>query len=110
MLRCWATPGVQQWVAGTLPVLADWRAQMQRQLSDRGFAIEPSITPFFVVRPPPSIAHQAVQALRRCGVAVRDTRSFGLPGASRLSAQAPAAQAALWQALDDMAQTQEPPA
>jgi histidinol-phosphate aminotransferase len=110
MLRSWATPGVQQWVAGTLPVLADWRAQMQRQLSDRGFVIEPSITPFFVVRPPPSIAHQAVHALRRCGVAVRDTRSFGLPGAWRLSAQVPAAQAALWRALDDMAQTQEPPA
>jgi histidinol-phosphate aminotransferase len=110
MLRCWATPGAQQWVAGSLPVLAGWRAQMQQQLIDRGFAIEPSVTPFFVVRPPPSIAHQAVQALRRCGVAVRDTRSFGLPGAWRLSAQAPAAQAALWQALDDMAQTREPPA
>jgi histidinol-phosphate aminotransferase len=108
MLRCWATPEVQQWVAGSRPLLAEWRGQMQQQLTDRGFAIEPSVTPFFVVRPPLLIARQAVQALRRCGVAVRDTGSFGLPGAWRLSAQAPAAQAALWQALDDMVQMKKP--
>jgi len=83
---------------------------MQQQLTDRGFAIEPSLTPFFVVRPPPLVAQQTVHALRRCGVAVRDTGSLGLPGAWRLSAQAPAAQAALWQALDDMAEMMEPPA
>jgi histidinol-phosphate aminotransferase len=110
MLRCWATPAVQQWVAGSLPLLAEWRAQMLQQLADRGFGIEPSVTPFFVVRPPPSIAHQAVQALRRCGVAVRDATSFGLPGAWRLSAQSPAAQAALWRALDEPAPLKEPPA
>jgi histidinol-phosphate aminotransferase len=110
MLRCWVTPEVQQWVAGSLSVLAEWRAQMQLQLTDRGFAIESSVTPFFVARPPASIAPQALHALRRCGVAVRDATSFGLPGAWRLSAQAPAAQAALWQALDQQALQKEPAA
>lgn len=110
LLRCWATTSVQQWVAGSLPVLAGWRAQMQRQLAERGFAIESSVTPFFVVRPPASMTPNTCHVLRRRGLAVRDTATFGLPAAWRLSAQPAAAQAALWQALDEQAAPKEPPA
>ena len=52
--------------------------------------------PFFCARPavPPDAA-----ALRAHGVRLRDAASMGLPGAWRLSAQPPAAQRALADAL-----------
>lgn len=98
MLRCWATPAVQDWLRASLPTLAAWKAELQRQLLARGFAVEPSIAPFFVARLPRPVS---LRALRARGVAVRDATSFGLPGAWRLSAQPPEAQAALLQALDE---------
>jgi histidinol-phosphate aminotransferase len=101
MLRSWAKPAVQSWVAASLASLAAWKSELQCQLSARGFAIEASVTPFFVAQPPPSLPLQALQILRERGVAVRDAASFGLHGAWRVSAQPPAAQAALLQAIDE---------
>jgi histidinol-phosphate aminotransferase len=101
MLRQWATPAVQSWVAASLPRLARWKASLVQQLAARGWAVEPSVTPFFVARPPVPLTPKSLQCLRAHGVALRDTTSFGLPGAWRLSAQPPAARAALWRALDE---------
>ena len=100
MLLSWATPAVQAWVVGCQPVLAGWTAALQRRLAARGFRLQPSDTPFFVAHPPPVSGPDAPAALRRLGVAVRPTDSFGLPGGWRVSAQPPAAQDALMQALD----------
>jgi histidinol-phosphate aminotransferase len=99
MLRSWATAPVQHWVRASLPPLAAWKTRLQQQLTLRGFALEPSVTPFFVARPPVPLQ---TEALRAHGVAVRDTTSFGLPGAWRLSAQPPAAQGALLRAIDTL--------
>jgi histidinol-phosphate aminotransferase len=107
MLRSWATPAVQAWVAASLPRLARWKASLARQLGARGWTVEPSVVPFFVARPPAPLRPGALRTLRAHGVALRDTTSFGLPGAWRLSAQPPAAQAALCRALDEGLHTPE---
>lgn len=97
MLLSWAAPKVQAWVAQSRATLAAWKADLERRLAARDFELLASVTHYFVARPPwpvePSI-------LRAQGVAVRDTASFGLPGCWRVSAQPPAAQDALMQALD----------
>lgn len=97
MLRAWAGAPVQRWLAASRPQLADWTQRLQAALRARGFAIEPSVTPFFVVRPPRPLC---ATALRAQSLALRDATSFGLPGAWRLSVQPPDAQAALLRALD----------
>lgn len=101
MLRAWATETVQAWVRHSLQPLAAWKAQLQHALQRRGFTIAPSVTHFFVVHPPRPVD---LQRLRSWGVAVHDAGSFGLPGAWRVSAQPPAAQAALLRAVDEQFQ------
>ncbi len=102
LLQAWARDEVQTWVANSRATLAAWKASLQQQLQARGFTLQPSHTPFFVASPPPALA-AAAAPLRAAGVAVRDTTGFGLPGGWRLSAQPPAAQQALLQALDRLA-------
>lgn len=97
MLRSWATDDVQQWVVHSRATLAAWKADLQLDLARRGFDVQSSVTPYFVVRPPRAIDRAL---LRAHGVAVRDAASFGLPGCWRVSAQRPEARAALMQALD----------
>ena len=105
MLMQWASPAVQDWVAASLAQLADWKAQLQQALAQRGFALHASVTPHGVVRPPAGFAPDAVASLRQLGVAVRDTASFGLPGCWRVSAQPPGAQQALLRACDTLPRT-----
>lgn len=100
MLRQWAMPEVQRWVAESRPRLAGWKQRLEQALLQRACRVAPSCTPFFVLRPPATWPASALHALRARGLAVRDAASFGLPGAWRLSAQAPEAQDALLQALD----------
>lgn len=102
MLRCWATAQVQQWVATTRPRLAAWKAHLEGELAARGWVVEPSVTPFFVAWPPAPVRPSMLRAMRDRGVAVRDATSFGLRGAWRLSAQPPAAVAALLRALNEL--------
>jgi histidinol-phosphate aminotransferase len=97
LLRCWATPGAQSWVERCLGTLSAWKADLQRRLAARGFVLLPSVTPYFVVRPPVPIDPNR---LRAHDVAVRETTSFGLPDHWRISAQPPSAQDALMRALD----------
>lgn len=97
LLRAWATPAVQRWVGDSHAPLADWKAGLQQALRARGFVLQPSVTPYFVVRPPQPLDGAA---LRAHGLALRDATSFGLPGCWRVSAQPPAAQRALLAALD----------
>jgi histidinol-phosphate aminotransferase len=97
MLVCWGGAETQAWVAGSRITLAAWKAELQHRLAARGFAVRPSVTPHFVVRPPRPLD---LALLRRHGVAVRDATSFGLAGCWRVSAQPPDAQDALTDALD----------
>lgn len=97
MLQAWAMDETQAWVAASLAVLAGWKSDLLRRLAARGFELRASVTPYALVRPKVGVEPAL---LREHGVAVRDARSFGLAGWWRVSAQAPAAQDALMQALD----------
>lgn len=97
MLLSWSTPAAQAWVAHSLGTLAAWKSDLQRRLMERGFSLRPSVTPFFVTRPPQPLDFSS---LRAEGLAVRDTASFGLPGCWRVSALPPRAQQALMRGID----------
>ncbi|HNU11224.1 MAG TPA: aminotransferase class I/II-fold pyridoxal phosphate-dependent enzyme [Rubrivivax sp.] len=97
MLLAWARPDVQCWVQDSHTQLAAWKRDLQAGLTARGFTLRESATHFFLVRPPRALD---TFRLRAAGVALRDATSFGLPGWWRVSAQPPAAQQALWAALD----------
>jgi histidinol-phosphate aminotransferase len=97
MLLAWHQPDTQAWLARSRLTLALWMASQQTALAHAGWHCEPSVVPFMLARP----AH-AVGSLRAHGIKLRDATSFGLPGWVRLSAQAPHAQQALFQALTQM--------
>jgi histidinol-phosphate aminotransferase len=96
MLEAWCEDSVHDWVIASRPVLACWTESLRELLRSEGCTVLDSDCPFFVVRPPVPVP---AQALRRHGVAVRDTASFGLAGHWRVSAQPPASLHALRIAL-----------
>jgi histidinol-phosphate aminotransferase len=109
LLQAWASPAVQAWVAASLDTLRTWKTQQTQALQALGWQVLPSVTNFNLLRPP---AHGAWgtgstdatvaavhHALAAEGVAWRHTASFGLPGAWRVSVQAPPAQDAMLAAL-----------
>lgn len=95
MLDAWVTAPVQQWLAATLPVLRGWQRSQADLLARRGLTVRASTASFGCAQ-----LGVPAQALRRHGVQVRDTTSFGLPGWARLNTFPPPAQAALAAALD----------
>lgn len=101
MLLAWPQAAAQNWLAYSLPTLAEWKAQQVSQLQLRGWQCLTSDSHFFCTRPPAGLHLPRLLAqLRQHGIQLRDTRSMGLPGHLRLSAQPPAAQAALLLQLD----------
>lgn len=94
MLQAWHQPGTQAWLALSRQKLILWMAAQQATLTELGWHCLPSVVPFMLARPA-----QSVTSLREHGIKLRDATSFGLPGWVRLSAQAPHAQQALFQAL-----------
>ena len=101
MLQAWTRPDVQAWLAGSLHTLREWKARQVGLCEDMGWSCLPSDANFFCTRPvwPEGlIPQQALAALRRQGIKLRDTSSFGLPGLVRVSVQGPAVQDALHQA------------
>lgn len=103
MLQAWTSPEVQAWLAGSLPTLREWKARQIALCEALGWTCLPSAANFFCARPllPPGVSLQnALGRLRKQGIKLRDTTSFGLPGQVRLGVLAPAAQDALhngWQ-------------
>ncbi len=103
MLQAWTLPTVQSWLADCLPVLGEWKARQIALCEVLGWRCLPSEANFFCAQPalPKGTSLQeALAQLRRHGIKLRDTTSFGLPGHVRLGVMAPAAQDALhnaWQ-------------
>lgn len=109
LLTAWTEPDTQQWLAESLHRLRSWTAELRGGLQARGLAPQPSVTPFLCALLP-SVA--TPEWLRARGLAVRCTASFGLAGHMRVSAQPPAATAALLQAMADaqrLSPTDPPP-
>lgn len=96
MLMHWLDDDTQTWLAQARVQLRAWASLQWKLLADEGWQQRPSTTHFWLARPPrPDIAPR----LNERGIRVRDAASFGLPGWVRVSAQPPAAQQALQQAL-----------
>ena len=103
LLRAWADPAVQRWVADSRGTLLAWKAA-QLALGDAlGWVQDPSVTPFYTVRWPGRDVAATLAGLRARGVKLRDTTAMGLPGAVRVRVMPPDAQSALRQAWEDTA-------
>lgn len=97
MLQAWALPQTQSWLAESRGVLAQWKQELMNCLDQHGWQTMPSIASFVCAKAPCDI--EELQ-LRKHGVKLRDTSSFGLPGWWRMCAQGPQAMAALSKALE----------
>ena len=103
--QAWCDAATPRWLAACRHTLLGWRAAQQALLDGFGWAHQPSVTPFFVSRPPDAALADApargrwLQVLRHQGIKLRDAQSLGLDGWLRLSAQGPDARDALRQAL-----------
>lgn len=96
MLTHWPSDDTQAWLTGARATLRTWTATQRALLTDLDWLQCESCTHFWLARPPrPDDALR----LRERGIRVRDAASFGLDGWTRVSAQPPAAQQALQQAL-----------
>ncbi|HEY8880937.1 MAG TPA: aminotransferase class I/II-fold pyridoxal phosphate-dependent enzyme [Roseateles sp.] len=96
MLMHWPAEETQAWLAEARRQLRDWTARQRALLADLDWQQRPTCTNFWLARPPRA---DMAPRLRERGIRVRDAASFGLPGWVRVSAQPPAAQQALQQAL-----------
>jgi histidinol-phosphate aminotransferase len=113
LLQAWVSPPVQVWVAASRKTLRSWRRRQNQALQALGWQVLPSVTNFNLLRPPGSTASgvhatdEAVaavhNALASSDVAWRYAASFGLPGAWRVSVQAPPAQDEMLAALRSLA-------
>jgi histidinol-phosphate aminotransferase len=107
LLTAWASPAVQHWLAEARHTLRSWKLRQTAGFAELGWQVQPSVSNYGLLRPPvqtgmdaATYATQVVEpALAQAGVAWRNTTSFGLPGAWRVSVQPPAAQDHVWAVL-----------
>lgn len=100
LLEAWTTPQVQQWIADSRARLAQWKKAQIALCTALGWqAVPASLANYFVARWPAREAARMDARLawlrREHGIKLRDTASFGLPGAVRLGVLPPASQQAL---------------
>jgi histidinol-phosphate aminotransferase len=108
MLAAWTEPATRQWLAQSLVLLREWKAQQLDLARRLGWQVLPgSQANYFVARWPEPLqgARMAalLAALRAQGIKLRDCASFGLPGCVRLGVLAPPSQSALeaaWRPLE----------
>ena len=107
LLQAWVQADLQAWLAQTLHTLRLWKAQQIDMLTNLGWTCLPSDANFFCARPVRGAVGETdvvawadtLGQLRRMGIKLRDTASFGLPGHARLGVLPPAAQEELRLAL-----------
>lgn len=105
MLQAWTTSDVQQWLAGSLHILHDWKVQQLALCAALGWQVLPGhLANYMVVQwlaPQQKFAmRQTLDYLRKQGIKLRDCASFGLPGCVRLGVLPPVSQQILraaWQ-------------
>lgn len=106
LLQAWTRPDVQAWLAESRVTLRHWKTRQIDVCESLGWVCLPSDANFFCAKPalPEGLdLESALTHLRKHGIKLRDTTSFGLPGHVRVSVQPPLAQDALkmaWSALD----------
>ena len=103
LLQAWIRLDVQAWLADSRVTLRHWKIRQIALCESLGWVCLPSDANFFCARPalPEGLSlESALTHLRKHGIKLRDTASFGLPGHVRISVQPPATQdalAAAWQ-------------
>lgn len=96
MLEAWVGDAAQQWIAGCLPTLREWKAQQQAACEALGWQVLPSDANYFCAQPLSARDFAgALRQLRQHGIKLRDCTSFGLPGHVRLGVLPPASQQVL---------------
>lgn len=96
LLHAWTTPAVQSWLLASLDTLRAWKARQLEVCALLGWKVRlGSVASFFCAQPPAHHLPEALQALRKHGIKLRDATSFGLPGQVRLAVLPPASQDAL---------------
>lgn len=100
MLMAWTEPATRQWLAQSLQLLRDWKAQQMDLVQRLGWQVLPgSQANYFVARWPEELRGAAMQArlarLRTLGIKLRDCDSFGLPDCVRMGVLEPVSQNAL---------------
>jgi histidinol-phosphate aminotransferase len=96
-LGCLPDPDARRWVRDTRRTLWCWRDALAAELRALDLDVEVGVANYLLVHVGDAAA--TARRLRATGVGVRDATSFGIPTALRLSAQPPAARAALCAAL-----------
>ena len=97
MLDAWVLDQSQAWLRASLDQLRQWKLQQFDVCVGMGWHVEPGVANFMVARS--EDMSLLVPALRRMGVKLRDTTSFGVPQAARLGVLPPASQHALREAV-----------
>jgi histidinol-phosphate aminotransferase len=108
MLMVWTGRDAQDWLAGSLKTLREWKTRQIALCESLGWRCLPSEANFFCAQPalPEGLSLQeALATLRARGIKLRDTASFGLPGHVRLGVQPPVVQDALHNAWQQLRQT-----
>jgi histidinol-phosphate aminotransferase len=95
MLTAWTEPAVAHWLAQSLHILREWRARQRERCIDLGWHVSPGVANFFCARPNTADLCEDLRRLRKLGIKLRDTASFGLDGQVRLGVLPPASQDAL---------------
>ena len=97
LLGAWVEPAVQAWLPPCRDTLSRWAQAQRKALHELGWVQDPSVVPFWLVRPPEqgTALAQRLAQMRLEGIKLRDASSLGRPGWLRVSAQAPDAQQAL---------------
>jgi histidinol-phosphate aminotransferase len=98
MLSSWTKSATQMWLQESLNRLREWKVQQLQRCQEMDWEIHTSETNFYCAKPPTTDLYPLLLQLRRSGIKLRDTLSFGLPGYVRMSVLAPASQIRLCQA------------
>ncbi len=101
LLHSWTEPEVQQWLAGCLPVLRNWKLRQLAMCESSGWRCLLGDASFFCAEPVSvrDLASLLAHLRTTHGIKLRDTTSLGLPGHVRLNVMPPASQDALREAL-----------
>ena len=107
LLETWIGEPAQAWLARSLRILREWKAQQRALCESMGWQCLPSEANFFCARTDAPYQQRAAR-LRAEGIKLRDCASFGLPGHVRLGVLPPQSQQALKEAWTRAAASAEP--
>jgi len=95
MLSIWADSRSKDWLNQSLEILRNWKLSQIEVCNQIGWLPLHSVSNFFCVNPQRKNLSDYQSQLRKHGIKLRDTSSFGLPNHFRLAVMSPATQSIL---------------